>query len=835
MRTYLRSKVTLLFLAFAVAIFAISGTAMALVTDTSGNTAPAPTIQSDKADYAPGSTVNLSGSGWQSGESVHIVVNDTYGATWKHDVYVTADASGNVTDSFPLPDYFVSDYDVTATGAQSGMATTTFTDGNAASVSGTVKDSVTGAGIPNATVTCDTSPGSGCNGTFTATTNSTGNYVFSAATSNQINFAGSSATLSLKVTAAGYANGTISLGTVSNGNNLTGKDVALTPTTKKLTVTKSGAGTGTVTSSPAGINCSPTCSANFNNGTIVTLTAAPGTNSTFNGWSGDATGTTTSTTVTMNADKSVSALFKANQTISFTSTKPTNAVYGDTYTPTANGGGSSNSVTFGASGACSYNSGVVTMTSTGTCTVTADQAGNADYNAANQASQVFSVGQRSVTVTPDSGQGKVYGDSDPDPLTYKVTSGSLVTGDSFSGKLGRAAGENVGTYEIQKGTLSAGTNYDLTVASGVNFTITARKITVTADSGQGKVYGDSDPDPLTYKVTSGSLVTGDSLSGKLDRAAGENVGTYAIQKGTLSAGTNYDLTFVGANFTITARKITVTPDSGQGKVYGDSDPTPLTYKVTNGSLLTGDSLGGSLARAAGENVGTYAIQQGTLSAPNSNYELTFGTGVNFTITTAPITIKANDASRYYDQSNPTFGYTVVSGSFKFNDDTNGGVTVNLTTTATPTSPAGTYPITVALNGTKAGNYNLSQANPKGTLTITAWTNQGFFAPVDYSNTENSVKGGSTVPLKFRVFEGTQQITNTAFVSGLKPVVTNCLTGVPIDDIEELATGGTSLRYDTTGSQFIFNWQTPKKPGTCYDVTVQMVDKSQIPIAKFLLK
>jgi len=676
MRTYLRSKVTLLFLAFAVAIFAISGTAMALVTDTSGNTAPAPTIQSDKADYAPGSTVNLSGSGWQSGESVHIVVNDTYGATWKHDVYVTADASGNVTDSFPLPDYFVSDYDVTATGAQSGTATTTFTDGNAASVSGTVKDSVTGAGIPNATVTCDTSPGSGCNGTFTATTNSTGNYVFSAATSNQINFAGSSATLSLKVTAAGYANGTISLGTVSNGNNLTGKDVALTPTTKKLTVTKSGAGTGTVTSSPAGINCSPTCSANFNNGTIVTLTAAPGTNSTFNGWSGDATGTTTSTTVTMNADKSVSALFKANQTISFTSTKPTNAVYGDTYTPTANGGGSSNSVTFGASGACSYNSGVVTMTSTGTCTVTADQAGNADYNAANQASQVFSVGQRSVTVTPD---------------------------------------------------------------------------------------------------------------------------------------------------------------SGQGKVYGDSDPTPLTYKVTNGSLLTGDSLGGSLARAAGENVGTYAIQQGTLSAPNSNYELTFGTGVNFTITTAPITIKANDASRYYDQSNPTFGYTVVSGSFKFNDDTNGGVTVNLTTTATPTSPAGTYPITVALNGTKAGNYNLSQANPKGTLTITAWTNQGFFAPVDYSNTENSVKGGSTVPLKFRVFEGTQQITNTAFVSGLKPVVTNCLTGVPIDDIEELATGGTSLRYDTTGSQFIFNWQTPKKPGTCYDVTVQMVDKSQIPIAKFLLK
>ena len=41
---------------------------------------------------------------------------------------MTADASGNITDSFNLPNAFVSDYDVTATGAQSGTATTTFTD-----------------------------------------------------------------------------------------------------------------------------------------------------------------------------------------------------------------------------------------------------------------------------------------------------------------------------------------------------------------------------------------------------------------------------------------------------------------------------------------------------------------------------------------------------------------------------------------------------------------------------------------------------------------------------------------------------------------------------------
>ena len=96
--------------------------------DLSGGTSAAPTIQSDQADYAPGATVTLTGSNWQTGESVHINVNDIYGPTWWHNVDVTADASGNIKDSFNLPDWFVAAYEVTATGAQSGTARTTFTD-----------------------------------------------------------------------------------------------------------------------------------------------------------------------------------------------------------------------------------------------------------------------------------------------------------------------------------------------------------------------------------------------------------------------------------------------------------------------------------------------------------------------------------------------------------------------------------------------------------------------------------------------------------------------------------------------------------------------------------
>ncbi len=53
-----------------------------------------------------------------------------------------------------------------------------------------------------------------------------------------------------------------------------------------LTVNKTGTGSGTVTSSPAGINCGSTCRAQFTQGTVVTLTASPTAGSTFTGWSG---------------------------------------------------------------------------------------------------------------------------------------------------------------------------------------------------------------------------------------------------------------------------------------------------------------------------------------------------------------------------------------------------------------------------------------------------------------------------------------------------------------------------------------------------------------------
>jgi uncharacterized repeat protein (TIGR02543 family) len=83
---------------------------------------------------------------------------------------------------------------------------------------------------------------------------------------------------------------------------------------RSLNVTKTGTGTGTVTSSPSGINCGSTCSAQYENGTTVVLTATPNTTtSTFTGWTGDCTGTASSCTVSITQSRNVTANFALQQ------------------------------------------------------------------------------------------------------------------------------------------------------------------------------------------------------------------------------------------------------------------------------------------------------------------------------------------------------------------------------------------------------------------------------------------------------------------------------------------------------------------------------------------
>jgi hypothetical protein len=104
------------------------------------------------------------------------------------------------------------------------------------------------------------------------------------------------------------------------------------------------------------------------------------------------------------------AVTKFPQAISVTTEPPATARFHSSFTVVATGGGSGQAVTFGSSGGCTNIAGVFTMTSsTDSCFVTVDQAGNATYSAAPQASYevVADLGlQTPITLKPSVAKGK---------------------------------------------------------------------------------------------------------------------------------------------------------------------------------------------------------------------------------------------------------------------------------------------------------------------------------------------------------------------------------------------------------------------------------------------
>jgi hypothetical protein len=172
---------------------------------------------------------------------------------------------------------------------------------------------------------------------------------------------------------------------------------------------------------------------------------------------------------------------------------------------------------------------------------------------------------------------------------------------------------------------------------------------------------------------------------------------------------NYEITFAKGTLTVEQAQLAVAA-AAKTKTYGQADPE-LTYSVTGGALANGDGFTGALTRAAGENAGSYAIQQGTLSAGH-NYALSF-TPAALTIRQKGLTVKAQDATKVYGAANPAFsvGY---DGFVNSESASVLGGTLAYATTATATSNVGSY--TVTPSGLTSANYAITYAN--GTLAVT---------------------------------------------------------------------------------------------------------------------
>ena len=206
---------------------------------------------------------------------------------------------------------------------------------------------------------------------------------------------------------------------------------------------------------------------------------------------------------------------------------------------------------------------------------------------------------------------------------------------------------------------------------------------ITPTSGQSKVFGSADP-TLTF-TNNGGLVAGD-FTGALARAAGSNVGTYLINLGTLSAGSNYTLSLSATpvTFAITpaASSTVVTCPTSVG--YDGTAQEPCTVLVTGagGLSLTPDP------------IYTDNLNAGTATAAytyggDANHSGSFGSAT-FTISPATLSVDAVDDSKTYGDFDPIFDYT-LSGFVNDEDATSAGVTGSATCTRSGTDEdAGTY-------------------------------------------------------------------------------------------------------------------------------------------------
>ena len=409
----------------------------------------------------------------------------------------------------------------------------------------------------------------------------------------------------------------------------------------------------------------------------------------------------------------------------------------------------------------------------------ASGSGLANYSI-SYANGSLTVNPAGLGVTADN-QSRAYGATNP---VFTVTYSGFVNGDSLTNSdvvgtpvLAASADTNstAGAYVITNtiGSL-ASTNYTFNLTNGV-LTVGAATLTITADN-TNKVYGQT----LVYagtEFTASGLQNGDTVGSVTLTSGGtamtDATGAYPVTPSAATGGTfnpaNYSITYDPGTLTVGTLAVTVTAN-GQAKVYGTSDPA-LTYGYSP-ALVGSDSFAGGLTRTAGENVGSYAIGQGTL-ALSTNYSLTFS-GTNLAITAASLTVTANDASKAYGQT-VTFAGTEFTTTGLTNGDTVTGVTL-VSSGATNTATAGTYPIVASgATGSGLGNYTISYAN--GTLTVASPTPVSINSPVVLlDGTVQLTFMGGDAGASYRILGNTDLTSTNWSMLGTSLATTNGLPG-----------------------------------------------------------
>jgi uncharacterized repeat protein (TIGR01451 family) len=388
---------------------------------------------------------------------------------------------------------------------------------------------------------------------------------------------------------------------------------------------------------------------------------------------------------------------------------------------------------------------------------------------------------RAVLTVVAASVSKLYLDPNP-PFTYSIS--GFLNGDTAAVVSGTTTCNTIiptnastppGRYPIHcpVGTLTAA-NYTFATFDGT-LVVNKPPLAVVIDNAT-RVYGDPDP---AFSGTMTGLRGTDVITATYSSpaTAASPVGTYAIFPNFIDpAGVlnNYNLIITNGTLTVTPAALSVTSDN-ISRVYGDPNPvfTGTVLGIKNSDNITATYT--SIASAASA-VGTYRIVANLIDLTHKlgNYTVTKTDGV-LTITQAPLTVTAANASRLYGDPNPVFAGTIVG--IKNGD----AITATYSSPATVLSDVGTYPIVPALvdPALKLGNYAVTSLN--GVLTINpapltftvANTSRGYGnANAAFTGTFVGLKNGDVLTVTFTSADVTSSVGTYSIVpvvSGAKAI------------------------------------------------------------------
>jgi hypothetical protein len=380
----------------------------------------------------------------------------------------------------------------------------------------------------------------------------------------------------------------------------------------------------------------------------------------------------------------------------------------------------------------------------GTYTVTFSYTGDSNYAPATS-TVILTVTPAPLTVTVNN-VSRQYGGPNP-TLTGTIT--GLLNGDTVSVSYSTTATVTspVGNYPITATLTPTGStnlsNYAVT-NNGGTLTVTQTPLTITVLNAS-RQYGQPNPPFLsTTSVTLNGVTTGGTLNGdtititySTSATVTSPVGTYPINAtASGSSAGNYLITVIPGTLTVTAAPLTVVVGNAS-RPYGTANPA---FTSTVSGALNGDTFTNTYSTTATVTspAGNYPINDAIGGPAASNYTITVVPGtLTITQATVALNVAVNNTSRAYGAANPAFTSTITGA---LNGDT---FTVTYSTTATATSPVGTYAIVPTISGPAIGNYSVTVTNGMLTVTPAALTVTANNATRSYGTANPTFSGTTT--------------------------------------------------------------------------------------------